>query len=137
VFASYEHFWTPSLRTSVYGSYVDYSRSDNLNTALCASGLVAGGTSSAGRAGGCDLDSQYWVVGTRSQWNITKDLYMGFDVIYSKFNSANMGGTAGGTLFPAATGIGGATGGHPAGVYNNFDPNVVSTTWRIHRDIVP
>ena len=29
VFASYEHFWTPSLRTSLYGSYVDYSRSDS------------------------------------------------------------------------------------------------------------
>ena len=84
VFASYEHFWTPSLRTSLYGSYVDYSRSDALNTAMCASGLQTGGTSALGRAGGCDLDSQYWVVGSRSQWNITKDLYMGFDVLYSK-----------------------------------------------------
>ena len=103
VFASYEHFWTPSLRTSLYGSYVDYSRPDGLNNALCASGLQAGGTSALGRAGGCDLNSQYWVVGSRSQWNITKDLYMGFDVLYSKLNSATLN-TAG--TYTAAAGNG-------------------------------
>ena len=130
VFASYEHFWTPSLRTSLYGSYVDYSRGDALNNALCASGLVAGGTAAGGRAAGCDLNSQYWVVGSRSQWNITKDLYMGFDVLYSKLNSATLN-TAG--TYTAAAGNGVAAG----SFYKTGSLDAVSAAWRIHRDIVP
>jgi hypothetical protein len=89
IFASYEHFWTPSLRTSVYGSYLDISRPDSLNTAMCASGLFGGGsTAAAGRVAGCDLDSNQWLVGSRTQWNITKDLYVGIDFIYHKVNGA-------------------------------------------------
>jgi hypothetical protein len=128
VFASYEHFWTPSLRTSIYGSYLDISRGDALNTALCNSGLVFAGTP-AGRGAGCDMDSSYWVIGSRSQWNITKDLYVGLDVMYSKLNSASVS-TANQVLIPGA-GI------NPAGVRNVTDQDAVSATWRIHRDIVP
>jgi hypothetical protein len=130
VFASYEHFWTPSLRSSLYGSYVNYSRPDNLNTALCASGLVPGGASALGRAGGCDLDSTYWVVGSRSQWNITKDLYMGFDVLYSKLKTGRL--NAAGT-YTAAAGNGVVAG----PFYRTGDLDAVSAAWRIHRDIVP
>jgi len=130
VFASYEHFWTPSLRTSLYGSYVDYSRGDALNNALCASGLVVGGTAAGGRAAGCDLNSQYWVVGSRSQWNITKDLYMGFDVLYSKLNSGTLN-TAGTYTAAAANGVAAST------LYKTGSLDAVSAAWRIHRDIVP
>ena len=130
VFASYEHFWTPSLRTSLYGSYVDYSRPDGLNNALCASGLQAGGSSALGRAGGCDLNSQYWVVGSRSQWNITKDLYMGFDVLYSKLNGATLNNAG---TYSAAAGNGVA----PGNFYKTGSLDAVSAAWRIHRDIVP
>ena len=133
VFASYEHFWTPSLRTSLYGSYVDYSRSDALNNAMCASGLVAGGASALGRAGGCDLNSQYWVVGSRSQWNITKDLYMGFDVLYSKLNSGN---TQHGWDLYNCCGVPG-NGVAASALYKTGSLDAVSAAWRIHRDIVP
>jgi hypothetical protein len=68
VFASYEHFWTPSLRTSVYGSYLDLSRPDNLNNATCLSAIDNGATAGNTRATGCDLDSSQWNVGTRTQW---------------------------------------------------------------------
>ena len=40
---------------------------------------------------GCDNDWQTWWVGSRTQWNITKDFYMGLDVMYSKLDSANFG----------------------------------------------
>ena len=30
-----------------------------------------------------------WWVGTRTQWNITKDFYMGVDVLYSKLEGAS------------------------------------------------
>jgi hypothetical protein len=133
VFASYEHFWTPSLRTSIYGSYLDISRPDNLNTAMCASGLFGGGaTAAAGRAAGCDLDSTQWNIGTRSQWNITKDLYVGVDFIYHKVNTAQFNAANTATL------TAGALAGKAASAsYTNGDIDAFVTTWRIHRDIVP
>ena len=126
-------FWTPSLRTSVYGSYLNISRPDNLNTAMCASGLFGGGaTAAAGRAAGCDLDTSQWLVGSRSQWNITKDLYVGVDFIYHKVNTAQF--NAAGT----ATLTAGALAGKAASAsYTTGDIDAFAATWRIHRDIVP
>ena len=135
VMASYEHFWTPSLRTSLYGSYLDISRSDALNNAMCASGLAVTGTvtvvagQATSRAAGCDLDSSYWAVGSRTQWNVTKDLYVGLDVIYSKLNTARLNSVNLVSL--------GAVGGIQAGTYRVQDQDALSATWRIHRDIVP
>jgi hypothetical protein len=84
------------------------------------------------RAAGCDLDSSQWNIGTRSQWNITKDLYVGIDYIYHKvntasFNAANTVTLAGGTTTP----------GKAAGIYSVGDIDAHVVTWRIHRDIVP
>jgi hypothetical protein len=39
---------------------------------------------------GCDSDWQTWWIGSRTQWNITKDFYMGVDVMYSKLQSATI-----------------------------------------------
>ena len=129
--ASYEHFWTPSLRTSVYGSYLNISRSDDLNNAMCVAGtLVTGVTLAASRALGCDLNSSQWNIGSRTQWNVTKDLYVGLDVIYNKLNSATTNLV--GTVVTNAV-ISGKT----AGTYLLQDPEAWSATWRIHRDIVP
>ncbi|MBX9847031.1 MAG: porin [Xanthobacteraceae bacterium] len=133
IFASYEHFWTPSLRTSVYGSYLNISRPDNLNTAMCASGLFNNGAAAAGgRAAGCDLDSSQWNIGTRSQWNITKDLYVGVDFIYHKVNTATF--NAAGTANLSAGALPGKA---ASATYTTGDIDAFVTTWRIHRDIVP
>ena len=129
VFGSYEHFWTPSLRTSVYGSYIDTKRPDELNNAMCASGLYGVTGLAATRALGCDLNASAWNVGSRSQWNVTKDLYVGVDVIYNKLHSANFN-AAGTVNLPAGNG-------KAAGTYLRSDQDAVAATWRIHRDIVP
>jgi hypothetical protein len=132
LFASYEHFWTPNLRTSVYGSYLDVSRSANANTALCST--IAFGSNKAGSfssATGCNQDFSAWNIGSRSQWNITKDLYVGLDVIYQKLNSASLN-TSG--LVTTFTSPGGAK---AAGIYQVGDQDAWMATWRIHRDIVP
>ena len=72
-------------------------------------------------------------VGSRSQWNITKDFYVGLDVIYSKLNTATHQQrlavhAVGGNVLPA---------GRPTGLYQTADQDAVSVTWRVHRDIVP
>ena len=32
---------------------------------------------------GCDNDWSTWWLGSRTRWNITKDFYMGVDVLYA------------------------------------------------------
>jgi hypothetical protein len=130
VFASYEHFWTPALRTSLYGSYFDLSRSAAGNAAVCGAVLTAGQLAAGMQ---CDADWSMWTIGSRSQWNVTKDLYVGVDVIYSKLNSATINNGAGFVPSAALTWTG-----RPAGsVSATEDQDAVSVTWRVHRDIVP
>ena len=91
--AAYEHFWNPRWRTSIYGGYAQVSYGDNANAIIC-SGL-GGGNGASTAAGvatataGCDMDWNTWWVGTRTQWNVTKDFYMGLDVLYSKLQGAS------------------------------------------------
>ena len=40
-------------------------------------------------APGCDNDWSTWWLGSRTQWNVTKDFYMGFDFLYAKLSSAS------------------------------------------------
>ena len=92
--AAYEHFWNPQWRTSLYGGYaaVSYNDQGNRDPLLVAgrhgAGSGAGITSVA--APGCNNDWSTWWIGSRTQWNVTKDFYMGFDVLYSKLNSADV-----------------------------------------------
>jgi hypothetical protein len=126
VFGSYEHFWTPSLRTSVDGSYVELSHNGTATAAICATQVAVSSAFQGGAA--CSPNWSSWNIGSRSQWNITKDLYVGLDVIYLKLNSANTGN---GLLTTAASGA------KPAGTYTVSDQDTWAATWRIHRDIVP
>jgi hypothetical protein len=142
VMGSYEHFWTPSLRTSLYGSYVKVTHDDEANFLICNS-LAAGTANGVGFTGGCNADFAVWNIGSRSQWNVTKDFYVGVDVIYQKFESAsfnfnqpfaintNTAALPGGALTAACTN------GKCPGIYQTGDQDAVSVTWRVHRDIVP
>jgi hypothetical protein len=130
VFASYEHFWTPALRTSLYGSYFDLSRSAAGNAAVCGSLLTSAQLATGMQ---CDADWSMWTIGSRSQWNITKDFYVGVDVIYSKLNTATINN---GALFAPSAAVN-WTGRPPGSTVNTADQDAVSVTWRVHRDIVP
>jgi hypothetical protein len=103
--AAYEHFWSPRWRTSLYGGYADV----NYNNA----GLLR----PFDRA---SSDWSTWWLGSRTQWNVTKDFYMGLDVMYAKLNSIERLGTAA---------IGGAT--HASDVDN------WQFRFRVHRDFYP
>jgi hypothetical protein len=99
---------------------------------MCASGIYNPATVGFNRATGCDLDSHQWNIGSRTQWNITKDLYVGIDFIYHKVNagSYNAAGTA--TLTAGAL-----PGKAASATYVTGDVDAYVATWRIHRDIVP
>ena len=70
-----------------------------------------------------------WWLGSRTQWNVTKDFYMGVDVMYPKMNSGSTPtGILGGNLIQA----GGAVA--PIFVEN---PDNWSFRFRVHRDFYP
>jgi porin-like protein len=96
--ASYEHFWNPRWRTSLYGGYTSVSYNGQANAILCTlqgSGVAVGPAATAGigafaAAGpGCDNNWTSWWIGSRTQWNVTKDFYMGLDVAYLKVDGAS------------------------------------------------
>ena len=107
--AGYEHFWNPRWRTSVYGGYTKVWYDGGV-TALINSHLpgaagsiqcgvpVAGSvwppinvTATGGVGNSCTPDFSFYQVGTRTQWNITKDFYMGVDIFYTHLNTAYKG----------------------------------------------
>ena len=103
--AAYDHFWSARWRTSLYGGYAAVSYNDRGNAMACAFGTSGSGAGTAAVANpGCDNNWNTWWLGSRTQWNVTKDFYMGLDVMYSKLSSASL--PADTTTF--TTSIGGA-----------------------------
>jgi hypothetical protein len=137
--AAYEHFWTPALRTSLVGAYTDVSYNGTANTQMCAAlgaGGVSGGISAPGGTAACiansgSMDWSYFSISSRTQWNITKDFYVGLEGFYGHLNTASKGQTV---LFTSAGGVASA---QPTGTRTLDDQNVWVYRMRVHRDIVP
>jgi hypothetical protein len=133
--AAYEHFWNPRWRTSVYGGYAQVSYNDNANAQLCAAGVLGVGTgtgfgTAALATAGCNNDWNTWWVGTRTQWNVTKDFYMGLDVLYQRMDTA----TSSTGFFTSSTG---PFGGGAVGPLRLDDQDNFQFRFRVHRDFYP
>jgi len=126
--AAYEHFWNPRWRTSLYGGYAQVSYNDNANAQLCtAGGAGIGGIGSAALASaGCDNDWNFWWIGNRTQWNVTKDFYMGLDVLYQKLQTASTPGN----IFQSPTSV-------VTGPLTVKDQDNWQFRFRVHRDFYP
>jgi hypothetical protein len=136
VMASYEHFWTPNFRTSIYGSYVDVRHNATARDLICNTDN-GGGTSTgfpwaAQSDGACDPNFGSWNVGMRAQWDIIKGLYVGLDVIYLNLKTARLNAANTVDLTEQAAG-----GGKGSALYRIEDQDAWVATWRIHRDILP
>jgi Porin subfamily len=142
IVAAYEHFWTPALRTSVYGVYerVDYDNEANL--AICnmqnntfganintAPPLTTTHVGALTNVTACNNDWGTWNVGSRTQYNFTPAMYIGIDVIYSKLQTASAGSTA----FYTAT----ANTAKPSATYQITNQDNWAFRARFHRDILP
>src|SRR6185312_17494011 len=107
--AGYEHFWNPRWRTSLYGGYtrIWYDQdainliNAHLPTPVTAPGIACGqpvfGVVSPpinvnhGENNSCNPSFSFYQVGSRTQWNVTKDFYLGVDVSYTHLNTAYQG----------------------------------------------
>src|SRR4029077_14441745 len=123
-----------ALRTSLHGSYVATRYNSTANNLMCnAQGTtnVAGGINftGAGTTGiaTCNNNWNQWQIGARTQWNVTKDFYMGVAVVYFKLESASAGAIVNFT----------AAGSQTTGLRTIADQDAIATRVRWHRDIVP
>ena len=68
------------------------SYGDRANAILCSGEGANGGAigSFAVANPGCDNNWSTWWIGSRTQWNVTKDFYMGVDMLYSKLQTADL-----------------------------------------------
>ena len=134
VAAAYEHYWTPNLHTSFYGSYLSTSHNSTAKDLICGAttGVATSPTVYASTvAGGCNPDFSQWNVGSRSQWDVTKGLYLGVDVLYTRLQTARV--NAANTFVTASSATSGVTG----ATYTTADQSAWVAAFRIHRDIVP
>jgi hypothetical protein len=89
--AAIEHYWTPALRTSFFASYAFWTPGNSGNMLMCASPLapirtVAGNAAPTGAAAlpGCNFDFASWGFGSRTTWQVHKDLFVAPEVIYQQ-----------------------------------------------------
>jgi hypothetical protein len=130
--AAYEHFWSPHWQTSVYGAYISTGYNAQANAMLCSmeGSFVAGAGAGAGiaavAAGACNNNWSYWNVGTRTQFNLDSQTYLGLDVVYTDLQTALSGMTA-----TAASGT------QPAVARVVSDQSAFIFEFRVHRNFYP
>jgi hypothetical protein len=90
--AAFEHYWTPALRTDLFGSYTAADFNDIATTLFCSSPqspvrrLAAPNTPLTGATvvAGCNPDFNVWNVGARTIWNPAPQFDIGLEVMYSR-----------------------------------------------------
>jgi hypothetical protein len=133
--AGIEHYWTPALRSSVFGSYTATSHNATATLLFCSSPnspiRTAAGVAPTGVAAvpGCNPDFNVWNVGTRTIWNPVPNLDVGLEVMYTKIETKHDPAT---TRFNFAGG-----GGRPNGLYVPSSEGVISGLFRIQRNFWP
>jgi hypothetical protein len=86
-----------------------------------------GGANLVDTCGNGSFDWSYWSVSSRTQWNITKEFYVGLEGYYGHLN----------TMSPGATVRYRSTGAQPNGLRTLADQDVFVYRMRVHRDLVP
>jgi hypothetical protein len=134
--AGIQHYWTPALRSSLFGTYnaVDYN--SNATAIFCSSPVgpvrTAAGAApnfATGPVIGCNPDFNYWAIGTRTIWNPVPNLDIGLEVVYAKIETKHDPATV--TLNFAGAG------GRALGNYTPSSEDVWSGVFRIQRNFWP
>lgn len=95
--AQFRHFWTPMLRSAVFGGYTEVSVPAVCFNTACTLGTNGSGNSNS-QLNSTARDFTTWFVGLNTVWSPVKNLDIGVEVVYNKID---VGGTV---LAGAATG---------------------------------
>ena len=124
---SFEHYWTPALRTAFTLWYVELDYSQAALTAMCAGVANGGGIIVAGSFSGvCNSNPSALQLASRTMWNPVANLDVGLEVAYTKLGTGIEGSA---NLVP---GNGLAT-----GRYALTDQDVWHATFRVQRNFWP
>lgn len=138
VTAALEHYWTPALRSSVWGSYTMWQPGSTGNSIMCGSatnGLVVAATGktlatsgNAAAQAACNFAFDTWQVGTRTIWNPVKNLDLGLEVAYQQIDT-KMGNLVGYNFLGSGT--------RAAGIYTPANEGNFTGMFRIQRNFYP
>jgi hypothetical protein len=127
--AGFQHYWTNTLRSSIWGVYSNYEANSNaVDRLICTAAAL-------GFAPGC-ADWSAWQIGSRTIWNPVHNLDIGLEVIYTKVDTAFAGGRAGACAGAPPCLTGGLVANVPSPV-NIQDNDVWSGILRIQRNFWP
>ena len=133
VTGAYQHRWSPTLTSSIFGGYAAVTHSQTAKNWTCTANAGGGGTAAIPAATGlsavtnCNPDWSYWNVGSRVfNWTPVANFDIGLDVVYWNFNSAY----AGSALVPAVGSV-------PAGTRTLGTENVMTAVLAITRSFWP
>ncbi len=128
---AFEHYWTPSLRTSFVFGYLEVNYSGEAKRLISANGTCLGTGPALGAVSNCDPDWSLWRVASRTMWNPVRNLDVGLEIAYTKLETG-FAGTAN-----VAGGPGGTAQGLATGAYNIEDQDVWTATFRVQRSFWP
>jgi hypothetical protein len=132
--AAFQHFWTPSIRTSVFGGIAAVDYGTTATTRFC-SGLMGNIVVPGARSpttgvqvvpGTCNPDFSVTQVGTRTIWSPVANLDIGVELLYTRFDQNFVGD------FSLAAG-----GARPAGSYVARDNDTWTGLLRFQRNFWP
>jgi hypothetical protein len=130
LYAGVEHYWTPKVRSSVYGSYMNMDYNGNASAYICANPIYrTGGTATGALQANCNPDWHMYQIGTRTVWSPVANLELGVELLYSKFET-DMGSDV---LRYNTT----ANGSKLAGAYGMSSQDVFSGFVRVQRNFWP
>jgi Porin subfamily len=132
--AAIQHYWTPSLRTSVFGGYLELDFGTNgvanSTATLFCTGLATnppgGGQVGTSPLAVCDPSFALWQIGARTIWSPVPNLDIGVEVLYSRLDQNMVG----------AWNLG-SNGARSAGLYEARDLDTWSGLIRFQRNFWP
>jgi len=87
--AAYEHYWSPQWHESFVGAYLAESYGTAANAMLCSGeGFGSGAGTAATATAGCNNNWSFWAAGSRLQWDVTKNFYIGVEALYEQMVTA-------------------------------------------------
>jgi len=136
--AGIQHYWTPALRSSIFGTYTAVDFNGAATAMFCsgtntpvrqASGAANPAFNNVAGIAGCNPDFQVWAIGTRTIWNPVPNLDIGVEVVYAKIETSHDAAT---TRLSFA-----GTGGRASGLYTPSSEEVWSGIFRVQRNFWP
>jgi Porin subfamily len=123
--AGYEHFWVPTVSTTVYGTYTQVRYNDTVINSKIFCGLGGGGAQNLVLpSADCDPGFNFWLIGTHTDWYPVAGWRLAAEVLYTRIQSAFDGQTVS---------LSKAQGARPTGLYTAKDQGIIAVGFRAVR----